>query len=68
MVAHAFAMVFQVFSDVFASVSDTYFKCFICLQTYIANISSNYFKSRLGVANGDPPTVADFRAGEVEGA
>ena len=39
---------FQVFHVFFASVSDT---CFICLQTYVANVSSGYFKSRTGVAH-----------------
>jgi hypothetical protein len=27
---------FNCFSSVFASVLDAYFKCFICLQTYVA--------------------------------
>jgi hypothetical protein len=35
----------------FASVSDTCFKCFICLQTYITT-ASGCFKSRSGVAHG----------------
>jgi hypothetical protein len=43
-------MVSSVFLDVFASVSDTYFKCFICLHTYITSVASKYFKSRLSVA------------------
>jgi hypothetical protein len=42
-----FAIVFQIFSRVFfASVSDTCFKCFVSLQTYVANILFRYFKSR----------------------
>jgi hypothetical protein len=32
-------------SCVFWSVSDAYFKYFICLQTYVANVSSGCFKS-----------------------
>jgi hypothetical protein len=42
---------FQVFSGVFASVLDACFKCFICLQTHVANVSSGCFKSRLGLAH-----------------
>jgi hypothetical protein len=42
---------FQVFHVFFASVSDVYFKCFICLQTHVVNVSSRYFKSRSGVAH-----------------
>jgi hypothetical protein len=41
---------FQVFLAVFASVSDTYFRCFICLQTYVASVASGCFKSRFNVA------------------
>jgi hypothetical protein len=44
-------MAFQVFSGVFASVSEACFKCFICLQTYVANISSECFKVDRGVAH-----------------
>jgi hypothetical protein len=39
---------FQVFSYVFAIVSDTCFKCFICLQMYVASVASRCFKSRSG--------------------
>jgi hypothetical protein len=35
-----FARAFQVFSDVFASVSHPCFKCFICLKTHVASVSS----------------------------
>jgi hypothetical protein len=49
-VVHAFAMTFQVLLGVSASVLDVYFKCFICLQTYVANVSSGL--SRLGAAVG----------------
>ena len=42
---------FQVFSRVFASVSDACFKCFICLQMLVANILSKCFKSRSGIAH-----------------
>ena len=48
---HIFAMTFQVFSDVFASVLDACFKCFICIKTYVANISFGCYKSRLGVVH-----------------
>jgi hypothetical protein len=40
---------FQVF---FASVSDTCFKCFISLHTYVASVASGYVKSRSGVTHG----------------
>jgi hypothetical protein len=42
-VAYVLQLFFQVF---FACVSDTCFKCFICFQTYVANVVSGYFKSR----------------------
>jgi hypothetical protein len=29
---------FWIFSGVFASVTDAYFKCFICLQTHVVNV------------------------------
>jgi hypothetical protein len=41
----------QQFSSVFmcfASVSEA---CFICLQTYVASVASEYFKSRSGVVH-----------------
>jgi hypothetical protein len=38
---------FQVFSG---NVSDACFKCFICLQTYVASVVSGCLKSRSGVA------------------
>jgi hypothetical protein len=41
----------NVFLDVFASVSDTCFRCFICLLLYVATVVSRCFKSRLSVAN-----------------
>jgi hypothetical protein len=50
-VAYVFVMTFQVFLVFFASISDACFKCFICLQTYVANASSGCFKSILGVAH-----------------
>jgi len=40
---------FQVFLGVFASVSNTYFKYFICLQTYVGSVASGCFTSRSGV-------------------
>ena len=39
------------FPDVFTSVLDACFKCFIYLQTYVASVVSGYFKSRSGVAS-----------------
>jgi hypothetical protein len=36
------AYVSKVFKCVFASVSDTCFECFICLQTYVASVTSGY--------------------------
>ena len=44
-----FAIAFHVFLGVFTSVLDVCFKCFICLRTYVANVSSKCFKSRSGV-------------------
>jgi hypothetical protein len=46
-----FAMIFKCFSGVFVTVLDACFNCFICLQTYIASVASECFKSRSGVAN-----------------
>jgi hypothetical protein len=37
-------MVFKCFSCVFASISDAYFKHFICLQTYVISVASGCFK------------------------
>jgi hypothetical protein len=42
---------FQMFSSVFASVSDTCFKCFLCFFLYVATIASGCFQSRSGVAH-----------------
>ena len=63
-VAHAFAIAFQAFSGVFASVSDAYFKYFICLQTCVVNVSSGYFKSRLDIVAGDSPAAAGAGRGK----
>jgi hypothetical protein len=41
---------FQMFSGVFASVSDACFKCFIYLLLYIANVASECSKIDLNVA------------------
>jgi hypothetical protein len=44
----------QWFSNVFrffAYVSDSYFKCFICLLLYLITVASTYFKSTSGVAH-----------------
>ena len=51
---------FQVFSGVFASVSDSCFKCFICLQTYVS-VASKCFKKVdrvLHMLQCDPPAAA----------
>jgi hypothetical protein len=45
-ILHVFAMVFKLLSCIFASVSETCFKCYIYLQTYVASVASGYFKSR----------------------
>ena len=42
---------FQMFLEVFASVLDACFKCFICLLLYVATVASESFKSRSGVAH-----------------
>ena len=39
---------FQVFLGVFASVSNTCFKCSVFLQVHVAKVSSTYFKSKSG--------------------
>jgi hypothetical protein len=39
------------------NVSCTSFKCFIYFQTYVANVSSRYFKSISSVAGHRPPTA-----------
>jgi hypothetical protein len=49
-ILQCFSSIFQV---LFASVSEAHFKCFIYLQTYVANVSFWYFKSRSGVTYGD---------------
>ena len=41
-----FSKVFKCFSDVFVSVSDICFRCFICLQMYVSSVAFGYFKSR----------------------
>jgi hypothetical protein len=43
---------FFTFSGVFLNVLEVCFKCFIYLQTYIASVVSECFKSRSGVAHG----------------
>ena len=52
------AIVFQVFHVFFVSVSDAYFKHFICVQTYVASVVSRCFKSRSDVASPSLPSVA----------
>jgi hypothetical protein len=46
-----YAMTFKCFSCLFAGVSDTCFKYFICLQKYVSNVASVCFKTRLSVAH-----------------
>ena len=43
---------FQVFLDVFASVSYVCFKCFIYLLLYVVTVASGCLSSRSGVAHG----------------
>jgi len=57
---------FQVFSGVFASISDACLKWFICLQMYVASVASECFKSRSGVAHIAMAPVAD-RQGPAAG-
>jgi hypothetical protein len=47
------------FSSVFANVLDICFKCFICLQTYVADVSSECFKGTSAVAHVAMAPVAD---------
>jgi hypothetical protein len=49
---------FSSVSGFFASVSDAYFECFICLQMCAANVLSRCLKSRSGVASSSSPSVA----------
>jgi hypothetical protein len=51
-VAYMFAVVFKCFSGVFASVSDVYFKCFICLLCMLQLLHLDVSKDRSGVAHG----------------
>jgi hypothetical protein len=46
-----FTMVFKCFSCVFAIGSHAYFKCYICLQTYVVSVASGCFKNRSDVAS-----------------
>ena len=50
--------VFNCFMCFFASASDAFFKCFICHQTYVANILYGCFKNRSDVARVAMATVA----------
>jgi hypothetical protein len=56
-VAYVFTMVSSVFSVVFASFTDACFKCFICLQTKVASVVSECFKSISGVTYPSSPSV-----------
>ena len=44
-------MFFAMVSSIFASVLDACFKCFICLQMYVARVASECFKTKSGVAH-----------------
>jgi hypothetical protein len=52
---------FKCFSGVFACASDACFKCFICLQTYVASVACRRFKSRSRVTSPSSPSVASPR-------
>jgi hypothetical protein len=52
-----FTMIFKCF----LSVSDASFKCFICLQTYIASVASGCFKSRSGVTSPSSHSITSSR-------
>jgi hypothetical protein len=70
--------IFNCFHVFFGNALEACFKCSICLETYVANISSGCFKSRSGVAAEDSPTAtaaagrrwvgANVQAGGAEGA
>ena len=47
----------SVFSRIFASISNTCFKCFIRLLLYVASIASGYFKSRSAIASLSSPSA-----------
>jgi hypothetical protein len=55
MFCNGFSSVFSFF----AIVLDTCFKCFICLRTYLVNVSSECFKNTLGVAHVAMAPMAD---------
>jgi hypothetical protein len=38
-----FAMIFKCFQELFSSISEGCFKCFICLLLYVASVASQYF-------------------------
>jgi hypothetical protein len=51
-VAYMFAVVFKCFSGVFASVSNAYFKCFICLLCMLQLLHLDVSKDRSGLHMG----------------
>jgi hypothetical protein len=64
-------MSFNGFSSVLASVSThvlsvsiACFKCFICLYTYVANVSSGCFKNRSDVILGDQLAIVGAKRGK----
>ena len=63
-----FAIVSHVFMCFFSSVSDACFKCSIGLRTYVANVASECFKSRLGVASSSSLFDALHHSQTAEGA
>jgi hypothetical protein len=56
-----------VFHVCFSSVSEAYFKCFNCLQTYVATVVFGCFKSRSGVASLLLPPSAASSLSEAAG-
>jgi hypothetical protein len=55
------AMFSSMFQVCFLSVLEAYFKCFNCLQTYVATVVFGCFKSRSGVAYFLLPPFAAYR-------
>jgi hypothetical protein len=76
-----FAMISNVFIGVFTSVSDAYFKCFICLDTYmlqvlhldvtkvnrLVHLSPRLLLSRLGISSSPFVALHTYRIAEGHG-
>jgi hypothetical protein len=60
---HMFAMVFKCFSSIFTSISDTCFKCFICLLLYVATVASGCTWKAAGGADNVRGGVGDVQGG-----